>query len=122
METSSQMEIPTVMRKNPRGKNLALVAERTVPEPGPSLAELQKREAELAAKEADLRAATAFLNAAFKVLSAKILLLLAVLFSAGMFVWCVVSDPSGWKIAAACLFAVTVFLPLVIVDARSEQK
>lgn len=76
--------------------------------------------ASLAKKERELQQAAVFLRTALNTLAQRTMTLLALIAGAAMFgaaVW----DPSGWRIAAACLFAVLVFCPLAWIDARRDS-
>lgn len=110
METSSTLETPAVFRRN-RGKNLQLVGERTA-EPTPDVA---ARAAALEAKEKELQAALATVKAAFAILGSRALVMAALAASIGAFGWALY-EPSGLRLAAACLFTAMGFLPALWVD------
>ena len=119
METSStNLETPTVFRKNPRGRNLELVAERTVPEPAPDLA---RREAVVAAKELELQAVMATIRVALSVFSQRCLTVLALVAGAGLFAWSVI-EPTGLRLSSAIAFAVCVLLPLAYLDWATRRS
>jgi hypothetical protein len=96
-----------------RGRNLQLVAERTAA-PTPDVA---VRAAALEAKEKELQAALATIRAAFAILGSRALVMTALLATIGAFAWAL-WDPSGLRLAAACLFAAMGFLPALWADFR----
>jgi hypothetical protein len=96
-----------------RGRNLQLVAERTAA-PTPDVA---ARAAALEAKEADLQAALATIRTAFAILGSRALVMTALLATIGAFGWAL-WDPSGLRLAAACLLAAMGFLPALWADFR----
>lgn len=117
VDSSGQMEIPM---HQPKGRNLELVSTRDEPSP-PSMTETMARQAaSLADKERELQQAIGILRVALGALSQRLLTVVSLLASAGMFGWAV-WQPEGWRITAACLFAVLVFGPLAYLDARSRH-
>lgn len=115
METSSttNLDAPAVFRQN-RGRNLQLVGERTAETPRPDGA---ARAAALEAKETELRAALATVRAAFAILGSKALVMVSLLATVVAFGWVLV-EPTGMRLAAACLLAGMAFLPALIIDWR----
>lgn len=106
METSSEMETPAVFR---RRRNLQLVSERAeTAQPSQSSKDLQKRE------EA-LQMVMATITVALGILSQRLMTVLALMASSGMFAWSVF-EPTGWRLSAAIAFAVCVLLPLAYLD------
>ena len=118
-DSLQEMETPAVFRKTPRGRNLQVVSERTVPDQAQTLADLTKREAAVAAKEKELQMIMAFIRTTLGAVGQRILTLLALLSTAGMFFWAVF-EPTAWRLAAAIAFAVVVFLPSAYYDFRSR--
>lgn len=70
--------------------------------------------------EAHARAALLFVMTGMRVLSARAVLLLTLLLVFGLFVWSMV-DPTWPRIAAATIFAVLVFWPVVSIDRRQAS-
>ena len=58
-----------------------------------------------------------FVNAGVRVLSARITLLLTLLLCFSLF-WWEMYDPNPFRLAAASIFAVVVFLPVLALDKR----
>lgn len=111
METSStpqNLDLPPGMR---RGRNLALVSERTEA----ATPDVAARAAALAAKEADLQAALATIRAAFSILGSRALVILSAACAAAGFGWAVYSA-NGWALGAACAYSCLVFLPALYAD------
>lgn len=109
-------QAPAVFRS---GRNLQVVGERmeaTQPQSPRDAA----REAALAAKEQELKAAMAVVRTAFAILGSRALVILAALGSFVAFGWAS-WEPSGWRVAAAVLFTVLVFLPALWIDRRSPS-
>jgi hypothetical protein len=71
--------------------------------------------------EQQVRGLVLFLEAGIRVLSARIVLVVALLLSFGLFCW-VIYDPSNLRLAAATIFTVLVFLPTVRVDMRQDRE
>lgn len=114
METSSttNLDQPAVFR-NRRGSNLQLVAEReTAPIP-----DVAARAAALDAKETELKAALATVRTCFAILGARALVMISLLATVGAFAWALY-EPTGLRLAAACLFAGMGFLPALWADWR----
>ena len=105
---TTNLDQPAVFR---RGRNLQLVAERTAA-PTPDVA---ARAAALEAKEAALQAALATVHTAFAILGARALVMTALLATIGAFGWAIY-DPTGLRLAAACLMALLGFLPALWAD------
>jgi len=114
-----QMEIP-IFGQQPRGRNLELVRERNE-EPTPSTsAQIQEMRISLARKEQELQQAIGILKVALGALGQRLLTVVSLLASCVMFGWAV-WQPEPWRIASACLFALLVLAPLVILDARGRH-
>lgn len=56
-------------------------------------------------------------NAAFAILGSRALVILAASGAFTLFGWAA-WEPSGWRLAAACLFTVFVFAPALWIDRR----
>jgi hypothetical protein len=111
MENSStNLETPAVFR-SARGRNLQVVGERTAT-PAPDVA---ARAAALEAKEKELQAALATVKAAFAILGSRAVVMISLLAAIGAFGW-VLYDPSGLRLAAACLVTAMGFLPSLWAD------
>lgn len=107
--TPQNLDLPPGVR---RGRNLALVSERTE---AAASADVAARAAALAAKEADLQAALATIRAAFSILGARALVILSAACAAAGFGWAVYSA-NGWALGAACAYSCLVFLPALYAD------
>lgn len=112
MENSSATNQPTPDQA-PRGRNLTVVSERQPSPPPPSNGAAGA--AALAAKEAELQAALASLRALFRALGSRALVIIAALGACAAFGWALY-EPSGWKVAGACLFTAMVFWPALWID------
>jgi len=128
----SSIQIPMFLpEKKKRGRNLELVGERSVepiqtpppavemPSESPASRSLADREMALMRKESDLRQAAVTISTGLRALGQRVMTLLALIASGGMFYWAVL-EPTTARIVAACLFSVLVFLPLAWIDARRE--
>ena len=107
---TTNLDQPAVFR-SARGRNLQLVAERTAA-PTPDVA---ARAAALEAKEKELQAALATVRTAFAILGSRALVLTALLATIGAFGYAIY-DPTGLRLAAACLMALLGFLPALWAD------
>lgn len=116
MENSSaqttNLDQPAVFR-NRRGSNLQIVAERETAQ----IPDVAARAAALDAKEAELKAALATIRTCFAILSSRALVMIALLAAIGGFAWALY-EPTGLRLAAACLFAAMGFLPALWADWR----
>lgn len=70
--------------------------------------------------EHQVKALMLFLNAGIKVMSARLVLLLSMLLSFALFAW-VMAEPEPLRVAAATLFALLVFLPVVRLDQKQAE-
>lgn len=62
-----------------------------------------------------------FLNNGMRILSTRLLLIVTLLMVFGLFVWCMI-QPDYWRIGAATIFAVLVFLPIRAIDSKEKQN
>lgn len=125
MADSSETGTAQVFRSN-RGRNLQLVATRQIQETTTEaevsslkaqLAKYQQKEAALNEKEKELREIMIAIRVALGLMAQRVATLIALFASIAAFGWAV-ADPTGLRIAAACLFTVIVFLPALWADAR----
>jgi hypothetical protein len=70
--------------------------------------------------EKQVRAIMLFIAAGTKVLSARVVLMLALVMTFGLFVWAVY-QPTPERIGAATLFALLVFLPSIKADSKQHE-
>ena len=68
----------------------------------------------------EARAVLLFIGVGMKILSARIMLLLALLMTFGLFCWAMVL-PDYNRIAAATIFTVLVFLPTIRADSKQNE-
>ncbi len=76
------------------------------------------REKSLNEREEALNLLVVSINTAFRILGARAATMLALVASVGLFGWAVYAEPNGWRVSAACLFSLIVFLPALWADAR----
>ena len=70
--------------------------------------------------EEQVRSLIAFLTAGMKVLSVRVVLLLVVCMTFGLFAWAM-SMPGPYRLGTAVAFAVLVFLPTLSLDKKEKQ-
>jgi hypothetical protein len=62
-----------------------------------------------------------FLNNGMRVLSTRLLLVVTLFMAFGLFVWCMI-QPDYWRIGAATIFTLLVFLPILGIDKKEKQN
>lgn len=136
MADSSQTQNPAVFRSGRTGRNLSLVAERTIPSPttpADSSLEAEKKylteatnrlikwDAQLKVKEAELLAGIRIVKATMGIAAARVVTFLSMIVCAALFTWAVY-DPAWMRTGAAICFAVLVFLPALWADAAKSSN
>ena len=117
----TNLETPAVFRANRPGRNLTLVGERNAPTAPAANQALEQKAATLKAKERDLQAALAVIQVGLGALSQRLLTVMALIATTGIFSWSVV-EPTGWRFGTAIAFAVLVLLPLSYFDWSSRRS
>ena len=71
--------------------------------------------------ENDVKFLINFLASGTRVLSSRLLLILTLLMTFGLFIWCMI-QPDYWRLGAATIFALMVFLPIRSIDSKEKHN